>query len=86
VSKTLGASGKLPSEFELIARLSAGIRVSPRTVLGAGDDCAILARPRGRMLLTIDSLVENVHFDLRWSSAEALGARARVTVILSVLL
>jgi thiamine-monophosphate kinase len=76
VSKTLGASGKLLSEFELIARLSAGIRVSPRTVLGAGDDCAILARPRGRMLLTIDSLVENVHFDLRWSSADALGARA----------
>ena len=71
-----GASGKLPGEFELIARLSAGIRLGPRTILGAGDDCAILSRPRGQTLFTIDSLVENVHFDLRWGTAQALGARA----------
>ncbi|HMD05775.1 MAG TPA: thiamine-phosphate kinase [Candidatus Binatus sp.] len=76
MSKPLGASGKLPSEFELIARLCAGIRVSPRTALGVGDDCAILARPRGQILFTIDSLVEKVHFDLRWGTPFALGARA----------
>ncbi len=76
MSKLPDASGKLSSEFELIARLSAGIRLSRRTVLGAGDDCAIVSRPRGRTLLTIDSLVENVHFDLRWGTAQALGARA----------
>ena len=28
------------------------------------------------MLFTIDSMVENVHFDLRWGTPEALGARA----------
>lgn len=76
MSKPLGASGKLPGEFKLIARLCAGIRVSRRTVLGVGDDCAILARPPGRTLLTIDSMVENVHFDLRWGTPQALGARA----------
>jgi thiamine-monophosphate kinase len=76
VSRLPGASGKLPGEFELIARLSAGIRLGPRTILGAGDDCAILSRPRGQTLFTIDSLVENVHFDLRWGTAQALGARA----------
>ncbi|MGO9798405.1 MAG: thiamine-phosphate kinase [Candidatus Binatus sp.] len=76
MSKLPDASGKLSSEFELIARLSAGIRLSRRTILGAGDDCAIVARPRGQTLFTIDSLVENVHFDLRWGTAQALGARA----------
>ena len=74
--KLSDASSKLSSEFELIARLTAGIRVSRRTILGVGDDCAILSRPRGQVLFTIDSLVENVHFDLGWGSPQALGARA----------
>jgi thiamine-monophosphate kinase len=76
VRKLSAASSKLSSEFELIARLTAGIRVSRRTILGVGDDCAIISRPRGQVLFTIDSLVENVHFDLRWGSPQALGARA----------
>jgi len=76
VSKLPGAHDKLSPEFELIARLSAGIRVSRRTILGIGDDCAIVSRPSGPALLTIDSLVENVHFDLRWCPSDALGARA----------
>jgi thiamine-monophosphate kinase len=76
VRKFSEASGKLSSEFELIARLSAGIHLSRRTILGAGDDCAIVSRPRGQMLFTIDSMVEGVHFDLRWGSPQALGARA----------
>ncbi len=73
--KLSDGSGKL-SEFELIARLSAGIHLSRRTILGVGDDCAIVARPRGQTLFTIDSLVENVHFDLRWCPPRPLGARA----------
>jgi thiamine-monophosphate kinase len=76
VRKLSVASGKLSSEFELIARLSAGIRVSRRTILGVGDDCAIISRPRGDTLFTIDSLVENVHFDLRWCPPQPLGSRA----------
>jgi thiamine-monophosphate kinase len=73
---------KSPGEFELIARLTARLRQSRRTILGPGDDCAILARPRAAQLFTIDSLVEGVHFNLRWGPAEALGARA-LTVNLS---
>ena len=74
--KLSDASGKLSSEFELIARLSAGIHLSPRTILGVGDDCAIISRPRRDTLFTIDSLVEHVHFDLRWCPPQPLGARA----------
>ncbi|HEX3410020.1 MAG TPA: thiamine-phosphate kinase [Candidatus Binataceae bacterium] len=73
---------KSPGEFELIARLTERLRHGPRTLLGPGDDCAILTRPRTAQLFTIDSLVEGVHFRLNWGPAEALGARA-LTVNLS---
>jgi thiamine-monophosphate kinase len=75
VSRPRDGSGKSLSEFELIARLSAGLRLSRRTILGAGDDCAIVSQ-HGRTLFTIDSLVENTHFDLRWGTPQQLGWRA----------
>ncbi|MGH7879790.1 MAG: thiamine-phosphate kinase, partial [Candidatus Binataceae bacterium] len=69
-------------EFELINRLCAKLPRGRRTILGAGDDCAIIARGPGRQLLTIDSMVEGVHFKLDWTTPEVLGARA-LTVNLS---
>ena len=69
-------------EFELIARLCAGLPRSRRTILGPGDDCAVLAPARVPQLVTIDSMVEGVHFKLNWGTPEALGARA-LTVNLS---
>ena len=73
---------KAPGEFELIARLTAKLRQSRRTILGPGDDCAILAPAREPQLVTIDSMVEGVHFKLEWFTPEILGARA-LTVNLS---
>ncbi|HVA80315.1 MAG TPA: thiamine-phosphate kinase, partial [Candidatus Binataceae bacterium] len=69
-------------EFELIERLCARLPMSARTVVGPGDDAAIIARSRGAQLFTIDSMVEGVHFNLRWGTPEQLGARA-LTVNLS---
>ena len=65
-----------PGEFELIARLVDGKRLSRRTILGPGDDCAILARGKSPTLVTIDSMVEGVHFNLAWGTPEQLGVRA----------
>jgi thiamine-monophosphate kinase len=67
---------KTPGEFELIARLTAKLRRGRHTILGPGDDCAILAPSRYPQLVTIDSMVEGVHFQLDWSTPEMLGARA----------
>jgi thiamine-monophosphate kinase len=67
---------KLPGEFELIAKLVADLAHRRRTVLGPGDDCAILARGASPILFTIDSMVEGVHFKLGWGTPEQLGARA----------
>ena len=55
---------------------------SRRTLLGPGDDCAILAPSRAPQIVTVDSMVEGVHFRLEWTTPEALGARA-LTVNLS---
>ncbi|MBI3759590.1 MAG: thiamine-phosphate kinase [Deltaproteobacteria bacterium] len=73
---------KAPGEFELIARLTAKLRQGPRTILGPGDDCAIIAPSRSPQLVTIDSMVEGVHFQIGWGTPESLGARA-LTVNLS---
>ncbi|MGH7814012.1 MAG: thiamine-phosphate kinase [Candidatus Binataceae bacterium] len=66
----------VPSEFELIARLCAGIKPGRATILGPGDDCAILAPARHPILFTIDTMVEGVHFDLAWARPDVIGARA----------
>ena len=71
-----------PGEFHLIERLLGRLGPGRRAILGPGDDCAILPPVRARQLLTIDSLVEDVHFRVAWTTPEALGARA-LTVNLS---
>src|SRR5438105_15726544 len=51
-------------------------------ILGPGDDCAILAASSKPQLVTIDSMVEGVHFNLNWGTPAMLGARS-LTVNLS---
>ncbi|HEY2662718.1 MAG TPA: hypothetical protein VGI47_00160, partial [Candidatus Binataceae bacterium] len=63
-------------EFELIDRLCRGLRASRRTILGPGDDCAIVARSRWPSVITVDSMVEGRHFKLGWGTPEQIGARA----------
>jgi thiamine-monophosphate kinase len=63
-------------EFELIAHLTKALPLSSRTILGPGDDCAILAPTTHQQLFTIDSMVEDVHFRLAWGTPEKLGAKA----------
>ncbi|HEY2104704.1 MAG TPA: thiamine-phosphate kinase [Candidatus Binataceae bacterium] len=73
---------KPPGEFELIERLCRDLPYGRRTLLGPGDDCAIIAPTRRPQLFTIDSMVEGVHFNLDWINPVQLGARA-LTVNLS---
>ncbi|WP_376795186.1 thiamine-phosphate kinase [Thermogemmatispora sp.] len=65
------------SEFELIARLTAGLPSREEVMVGVGDDCAVLdVGGRRLLLLTCDSQVEGVHFTLRTSSPEEVGHKA----------
>lgn len=61
------------SELELIAKIRALLeRRDPRIALGIGDDAAILAA-LARPAVSVDAIVEGVHFDRRWLSWADVG-------------
>ena len=65
-------------EFGLIDRLAKDIKTQNQTtVIGIGDDCAILAPTEGmRTVVTTDLLMEGVHFDLTYVPLRHLGYKA----------
>lgn len=63
-------------EFGLIARLNAGRAQPAGTLLGPGDDAAIVAAPDERVVACTDVLVEGVHFRLDWSAPDQVGRKA----------
>ena len=69
---TLSALG----EFGLIAQLSAALPSAPGTLVGIGDDAAVLAAPDGRVVASTDFLIEGRHFRRDWSGAFDIGAKA----------
>lgn len=68
-------------EFGLIAELTKEIKLqSPRTVVGVGDDAAVLASTESgkRTVISTDLLCEGVHFDLMYAPLKHLGYKAIV--------
>jgi thiamine-monophosphate kinase len=63
-------------EFGLIAALAARLPPAPGTLLGIGDDAAVLQAPDGRVVASTDLLIENRHFRRDWSSAREIGGKA----------
>ncbi|GAA2662809.1 MULTISPECIES: thiamine-phosphate kinase [Actinosynnema] len=63
-------------EFGLIRRVTAGRTQPPTTLLGPGDDAAVVAASDGRVVVSTDVLVDGVHFRLDWSSPEQVGRKA----------
>jgi len=78
--RTVSALG----EFGLIAELSAWLPLSPRVLVGIGDDAAVLAAPDGRVVASTDFLLEGRHFRRDWSSAQDVGRKAAARSLIDV--
>jgi thiamine-monophosphate kinase len=66
------------SEGELIARISDRLPTRPDWIaVGIGDDAAVVEPERNRLeVLSVDALVEGVHFDRAFTPPAAIGHRA----------
>lgn len=63
-------------EFGLIRHITSEIPLYNDTVLGVGDDCAIIESRDDQTLVSTDMLVEGVHFDLSYMPLTHLGYKA----------
>src|SRR2546427_12073157 len=66
------------TEAELIARVRAQLPPAhPWMIVGIGDDAAVVEPERNRVdVLSVDALIEGVHFDRAFTPPDAIGHRA----------
>jgi thiamine-monophosphate kinase len=66
-------------EFGLIKHLTSNIQLKQKSsLLGIGDDAAILAPDKKCKLISTDMLIEGVHFDLLYTPLKHLGYKAAI--------
>jgi thiamine-monophosphate kinase len=77
---TLRAAG----EFAVIDAVVAGTVQPASTLLGPGDDGAVVATPDGSVVASIDVLVDGVHFRTDWATGEQIGQRAALAAMADI--
>lgn len=63
----------------MLARIFPRLPESAATILGPGDDAAVLRAPDGRFVVTTDTMVHGPDFRLAWSTPHDLGWKAAAT-------
>lgn len=63
-------------EFGFLSSILSPRKHLPDTMLGPGDDCAVVRGRSSAWLLTIDALVEGTHFQLSWQTPFQLGRKS----------
>ena len=77
---TLGELG----ESAVLARIFPRLPESAATILGPGDDAAVLRAPDGRFVVTTDMMIHGPDFRLAWSTPHDLGWKAVATNLADV--
>jgi len=65
-------------EDALLAEIFPVLPLGSATILGPGDDAAVLAAPDARVVVSTDVLVEGRHFQRDWGTGVDVGWRAAV--------
>jgi thiamine-monophosphate kinase len=67
-------------EFGLIRHLTKNIRLKNKSsIVGIGDDAAVLDYSNEKVLVSTDLLLEGIHFDLTYFPLKHLGYKAAIT-------
>lgn len=75
--QTVAEIGEFGLIEQLAAALPAAARAGPELALGIGDDAAVWTPGAGNaVVVTIDSLVEAIHFRLEWTDWRSLGHKS----------
>jgi len=64
------------TEEQLLAKIFPLLPKGKATIVGPGDDAAVVAAPDGQYVVSTDVLVQDRHFRTRWSSGYDVGRRA----------
>lgn len=67
-----------------MARIAARLPQAPDVAVGPGDDAAVVEAPDGRVVASVDVLVEGRHFRRDWSSGYDVGRRAAAASLADV--
>jgi thiamine-monophosphate kinase len=74
---TVSSAGERALIERIRARAAGTSASAPWLTQGIGDDAAVMAIPRGEVLVSsVDALVEDVHFRLDWSTPHSVGRKA----------
>jgi thiamine-monophosphate kinase len=79
-SGTLASVGEVAALRRIFPRLPA----SDAALVGPGDDCAVLAAPDGRYVVTTDMMIAGPDFRWAWSSPTDVGFKAAATNLADV--
>ena len=71
-------------EGEILRRIFPRLPESDSTLLGPGDDAAVIAAPDGRFVVTTDMMVHGPDFRLEWSTPYELGYKAAASNLADV--
>jgi thiamine-monophosphate kinase len=71
-------------EAATLARIFPRLPSSDHTLVGPGDDSAVMAAPDGRFVVTTDMMIHGPDFRLAWSSAHDLGWKAAASNLADV--